>query len=316
MSSGNPNWATELNNLFDPSTMIATLTVQDVNIIQSTLDCLDCQQSETNTALNSTAASASAPPPPVPPVIPSEPATFVSTEPPLFTAPSTFKGKASEIEEFIQAVEDAVDLRLTSLHTDGQKCLYMSTLLGDGAPKQWYCSIRLNKSSLLGSFTEFTDSAAAYASRFLELLVHVNWTDETKIDNFYRNLKPSVKDLISNTKWESCPKTFLDYAVFAIDCDNRVHKQELEPKDESSKKSTNNNTLSSSKSESTLPPGEPMQIDATISKPRGKLTEAEWKHCIDNDLGLYCGKCRKTTDTCPNHPPHVIKCVEEKKDAA
>ncbi|KAK7438872.1 hypothetical protein VKT23_017799 [Stygiomarasmius scandens] len=230
----------------------------------------------------------------------------------------------------------------------------MSTLLADGPPKLWYCTICLSEPHLLDSFTDFisrfkehfgnsnlayntnnklkklvqTGSAAAYASQFSELLVHVNWTEETKIDMFYNGLEASTKDLISNTKCENRPKKYVDYTKFTIDCDNHVHEREQEHKDNSKRsvgngsssslpksgKSTTTSSSTSDSSSNSLPQGEPMQIDATKnSKPQGKLTNTEQKHRIDNGLCLYCSKYSKTTDTCPNCSPQAIKRMEEHK---
>ncbi|KAJ3743003.1 hypothetical protein DFH05DRAFT_1461187 [Lentinula detonsa] len=54
-------------------------------------------------------------------------------------------------------------------------------------------------------------SAAAYASRYHELLVHVDWSEQSKINNFYSNLKTATKDMISITKREDRPNRFDDY---------------------------------------------------------------------------------------------------------
>ncbi|KAF5365818.1 hypothetical protein D9757_015204 [Collybiopsis confluens] len=214
------------------------------------------------------------PPPPQTHFAQSAPAP-ATPKPPTFNAPLPFKGKSSEVEVFINKVIDAVKLQGTSLPTEKMKCMYMATFFGDGGPTQWYYSVRLSNPQLLTSFPDFIDtfcnhfgdsnlaynaknklesmvqtgSAAAYASAFRELLVHVNWTDESKIDTFYKGLKTATKDMISNLERKKRPKVWDDYVTFAIDCDNRAHKRNVERKDEikpSSKLSKNsNNNLSS-----------------------------------------------------------------------
>ncbi|KAF5365987.1 hypothetical protein D9758_006658 [Tetrapyrgos nigripes] len=135
-----------------------------------------------------------------------------------------------------------------------------------------------------------TGSASAYASRFSELVVHVNWSESTKINQFYTNLKTTTKDYISQTKYENRPKKFLDYKKWVIDIDNCVHEREEERKEESPLKSSsspskptknsNSHTTPSNNStaNSSLPPGEPMQVDATkTGKPHLKLSDEEKK---------------------------------------
>ncbi|KAF5339905.1 hypothetical protein D9758_015029 [Tetrapyrgos nigripes] len=285
------------------------------------------------------------------PVRPSSPPPSSSYKPPSFTPPTPFKGKATDVETFIDSVQDAVELLGRTLTTDRQKCIYMATLFAE-APKQWYRAIRTSKPELLDSFTDFitsfrahfgesniayvannklkklvqTGSAASYASRFLELLVHVNWTDETKIDMFYSGLKTATKDLISNTPRSERPKTFLDYSQWVITCDNRVHEREQERRDEGGKKTSNgmSSKPSSSKSHSstnptpstsnTLPLGEPMQIDASkTGVVQGKLTSEERQRRKDQGLCLYCGRCGKQADECPNRSEQAIKRMAQRK---
>jgi hypothetical protein len=50
------------------------------------------------------------------------------------------------------------------------------------------------------------------------------------------------------------------------------------------------------------------EINAFQGKLRkwGKLTPEEWKHCMDNNLCLYCGKAKHKAQDCrapPNHFP-------------
>ncbi|KAG5640749.1 hypothetical protein DXG03_007313 [Asterophora parasitica] len=138
-----------------------------------------------------------------------------------FHKPRIFKGKAADVKQFIQDVQDAVHLLCTSLQVEFDCCVYMAMFFDDGSPKQWYISIKINKTHLLQDFEAFckafknhfgnpdvagdannklltlkqTGSAAAYAAHYMELLVHIDWSEQTKINNFYRKLKPAVKDM-------------------------------------------------------------------------------------------------------------------------
>ncbi|KAF5367904.1 hypothetical protein D9757_011236 [Collybiopsis confluens] len=200
------------------------------------------------------------PQPPVPTPAPaptSVPVTVTAGKPPSFEKPDRFKGKSSEVETFVGAIQDAVELQGNSLTTERSKCIYMSTFL-ENSPKQWYCGIKKSHPLLLESFPLFimafidhfgdsnlaynatgklekltqTGSAAAYAARFRELLVYVNWTEDSKINQFYKNLKPATKDLIATKKRSKRPTNFNKYVEFVIEYDNCVHERETERKEE------------------------------------------------------------------------------------
>ncbi|KAF5343859.1 hypothetical protein D9758_015895 [Tetrapyrgos nigripes] len=137
----------------------------------------------------------------------------------------------------------------------------MTTLLADGSLKQWYFSVSTGEPDLLNSFDEHfkihfgnsnleynaeqklkklkqIGSASTYTSRFSELVVHVDWSESTKINQFYTNLKTATKDQISQTKCDDCPKTFNEYKKWTIDINNRVHERREEHKEKSTSKSS------------------------------------------------------------------------------
>ena len=123
-----------------------------------------------------------------------------------------------------------------------------------------------------------------------------------KIDTFYRKLKPTVKDIISYTLVDKCPKTFKKYADFCIDIDNRMHKHEVECHHEakplnsakSSNSSCNTHNSSStahippafpSSSSTVLPAGKPMEIDMMkTGKPHGPLTPVVFEGPVQSGL--------------------------------
>jgi len=236
---------------------------------------------------------------------------------------------------------------------DQDKCIYMASFFEEGAAKQWYISVRISQTHLLDSFEDFHNefqahfgnpnvatsakykidalsqmgSVASYAARYFKLLVHVDWSEQTKIDTFYRKLKPAVKDIISYTPVDKCPKTFKKYVDFCIDIDNHVHEREVdhchEAKPSNSSKSSNpsHHTHNSSapvhshsspafpsSSSTPLPAGEPMEIDATkTGKPRGPLTPEECQRHKDLKLCLYCGGPNHDAKSCPNMPKAAKK---------
>jgi hypothetical protein len=267
-----------------------------------------------------------------------------------FREPKLFKGKADDVPGFLLEINDVIALSRNGLPTDQDKCLYMASFFDEGAAKQWYGSVRISQANLLDSFEDFcaefqahfgnpnvattakykidalsqTGSVANYAARYFELLVHVDWSEQTKIDTFYRKLKPAVKDIISYTPVDKRPNTFKKYVDFCIDIDNRVHEREVERRHEakssnlgkpsSSSRNTNNSSFSprvpsaSTSSSSALPPGEPMEIDATkTGKPRGPLTPEERQRRKDLKLCLYCGGANHTAHSCPNMPEAAKK---------
>ncbi|KAF5375230.1 hypothetical protein D9758_000556 [Tetrapyrgos nigripes] len=208
--------------------------------------------------------------------------TTLTVKPPSFTQPDKFKCKSSDVEYFIREMTDAIELlvlRCQRRVSTGEPTLLnsFSTFVerfkdhfGD-SNLEYNTELKLKKLKQMGS-------AADYASRFSELVVHVDWSESTKINQFYTNLKTATKDQISQTKHDEHLKTFLDFKKCVIDIDNRVHEREEERKEETSKSSsppsssknnrpsnspTTPSTSHNSSLSSSLPPGEPMQVDAT-----------------------------------------------------
>ncbi|KAG5641633.1 hypothetical protein DXG03_004570 [Asterophora parasitica] len=177
-------------------------------------------------------------------------------------------GKAADVPKFLQDICDAVQLSRAQLPLKEDCCVYMASFLEDGSPKQWYTYVKKSETHLLQDFDAFckafeahfgnpditgnannkllalvqTGSTAAHASRYTELLIHVDWSEQTKIDNFYCSLKTSVKDVIVLTHLQDHPKVFKKYVNFVIKIDNCVHccKQEckLEAKVNATKSAT------------------------------------------------------------------------------
>ncbi|ESK81264.1 hypothetical protein Moror_8480 [Moniliophthora roreri MCA 2997] len=170
---------------------------------------------------------------------------------------------------------------VSQIVSDHDKCLYFSTYLGSGAPKEWYNSVELNNRTLLDDFAKFTESfkkhfrdsnivataqsklddlyqtgsAAQYIAWFNEWVIHLNLTDTSKIHMLYRHLKTFVKDAI----------TFID---------DQIHEQDQEKKKDykpNGKPKTSNDTEPNNipSIPTTMPSsGEPMEIDTIkVSKP-------------------------------------------------
>ncbi|KAI3618821.1 hypothetical protein WG66_015017 [Moniliophthora roreri] len=184
--------------------------------------------------------------------------------------------------------------------SDHDKCLYFSTYLGSGAPKEWYNSVKLNNRTLLDDFTKFTESfkkhfgdsnivataqsklddlyqtgsAAQYIAWFNEWVIHLDLTDTSKIHMLYGHLKTSVKDAITFVSKTTQPTKFKEYCDLITKIDDQIHEQDREKKKDykpNGKPKTSNDTEPNNipSIPTTMPSsGEPLEIDATkVSKP-------------------------------------------------
>jgi hypothetical protein len=71
---------------------------------------------------------------------------------PKFKKPRTFNRKATSVTPFLQEVQNTVFLSHQSLLSKKDKCVYLSTYLGNGSPKDWYNSVEKQQGELLYSF--------------------------------------------------------------------------------------------------------------------------------------------------------------------
>ena len=154
--------------------------------------------------------------------------------------------------------------------------------------------------------------------------------NKSKIAAFKEGLKDQVRDLLITVRPK--PTHFDDFVKTCIEIDNAVHENELEKRHAKSgdaSKNTNRShpkqnqpstghgtaTMSApSSSTPTLPPGEPMMIDAIKTK-CGLLTQAEHDCRRANKLCMYCGG-QHQIDACPNMSDAAKKCLADKKRLA
>ncbi|KAK1234122.1 hypothetical protein PQX77_002679 [Marasmius sp. AFHP31] len=110
-----------------------------------------------------------------------------------------------------------------------------------------------------------------------------------------------------------------------IKIDNRLHEREVDTQHENRSANTSTafnknegflatglsngskNSHSNTTITPTLPPGEPMEIDAIRTKKRQPLTETEQKRRHDNGLCMYCGGKGHAAASCPNISPEAKK---------
>ena len=265
--------------------------------------------------------------------------------------PRQFTGKASDVKAFLDKITDYMYLQCRQIMTNYEQSLLFSLYLANGNPKSWYQVICNSSPEKLNDFNSLvedfhhhfsdsdlkstayhkikalcqTGSCAAYASRFCELVVYLDWTDKSKIAAFKEGLKDQVRDLLVMVRPK--PTIFDNFDKICIEFDNAVHENELDKWHAKSggdaSKSTNCShpkqiqsnlqpvTTTASSSTPVLLPGEPMPINATKTK-RGPLTQAQRNHRCTNKLCMYCGG-QHQIDSCPNMSDAAKKCFTDKK---
>lgn len=267
-----------------------------------------------------------------------------------FREPRTFNGKADQVHAFIRDIRACIELQVDAFFSDRRRALYLSLYLGESAIA-WYNAITVSPErkyllddfeALLSDFEAHflnvnlvrkahrdlenlrqTGSVSAYASRFREILVYLNLSEETKIEQFYSGLKDPIKDNLSGQM--SIPTESLDnYIEYCIRIDDRLHERELERRHDS-KSGTNRSrdqrhqnsnrvpaqtarplyTDSSAQSQHT-----PMEIDAVR---QGPLSEDEKTRRRKEGLCLYCGQGDHIISKCPNMSDRVKKSFEQRR---
>jgi hypothetical protein len=239
--------------------------------------------------------------------------------------PRMYNGTTAEVEPFIDEIE--TNIRLQRMNNDLDKTGYLSTYLKDGNAKTWYYTIKSYNVSLLSNFPAFIaafrahfadpnysrtalrkikalkqqGSCASYTARFLELLPHVNFSDQTKLGQFKEGLKPAVRDLCRGVRPK--PAKFDEYLNLAIDFDNDLHEDELATRERSHSSRPSASSSRPAPRHVASPPAAssevvPMEVDAV--KFRGPLTEAEKDRRRQLGLCMYCAGAGHNADTCPN----------------
>lgn len=151
-----------------------------------------------------------------------------------------------------------------------------------------------------------TGSCAAFTNQFIEVLAELDWTEQTKIQEYYDRLKDSVKLTLCNRKGRYFSLEFNEYSKACIDIDNEHHSLSLDTSHRSSTTSTfpsrkpfHPPTPSISTSLSGNNDVVPMEI---YSIRRGPLTTEE-KARRKKELGLcmsHCGQGKHFAAACPN----------------
>lgn len=258
--------------------------------------------------------------------------------------PRMFNGSITDVEPFIDEVE--TNIRLQRMTQDLDKTGYFSTYLKDGNPKTWYYMVKTHSAHLLSNFPAFlaafraqfadpnyprtalrlikalrqTGSCANYAARFKELLPHVQFSEQTKLDQFKEGLKATVRDQVRGVRPK--PATFDAYVDLAIDFDNDLHEDELAARERARDSRSHANTSRSAPRTTAPTPSTstatsstastevvPMEVDAV--KFRGPLTQEEKDRRRRLNLCMYCAGAGHNADACPNKSSKA-----KKRDAA
>lgn len=312
-----------------------------------------------NIGANAPGAAAPAPAPlPVPGPIEIHPANPRLAK---IKEPSTFTGKVSDVISFISEMRQRFDYNPASYPTDLHKCMYFGSYLGSGAPKQWYQGSCEADPTFLHNFDAFVDafkrhfgdsdlqgtvrrqlqalrqigSTSTYAARFRELIVHLELTEQSKVEVFWAGLKEQVRYGLAIA---GKPDTINELITRAIKLDNDLHQHQIEttrkkPNHHSaSRDSASKSTQSTSQTTTTTHASNqvvPMDIDAIRTAPRGPITPVERQRRIDNRLCLYCGEEGHMVSVCPksktpfkprprtdNREARISAAVEDKKGAS
>ena len=250
--------------------------------------------------------------------------------------PQYFTGKADHVEKFIREVQTNVNLQRAAFPRDADKVDYMSMYLGTGTPQSWFNAVQRTKphllisweafktefiqrfqtSDLIGKYTRRIEalsqkgSAADFANQYVECLAYIDWSEQVKINQFTRRLKPDLRKLIVNVKR---PATLDEWIPIVIEADNNLHELEIELKRDEKRFKSNNSSQHPNgprpRYDPPTPPAPsstgsndptPMEVDATRQGPRGPLTPEEKELCRRYKLCFYCGAGSHQFKDCPN----------------
>lgn len=245
-----------------------------------------------------------------------------------FREPPVFKGKPKELDGFLFAIQDGIDLQRHAFTSDTERVTYMVGYLGEGSPRAWLTGVRKHSSALLADYSAFvaafkahfsdpdflgtatrhlavlrqTGACSIYAARFRELAAVLDLTEFSRCEYFYNGLKEEVKDGIV---YSGRPTMLDELKKLALAIDNQIYTRSLERTRFSGQCNgvhpPSQSTASPSSTTPTIPPpvSTPMEVDAIRD---GPLTPAERQHRRDQNLCMYCGGPGHQADACTKLP--------------
>ncbi|KAG5220090.1 Retrotransposon-derived protein [Salix suchowensis] len=202
-----------------------------------------------------------APPPPQFPAAPLAPQLAdIPCSTAKFKEPRIFTGKASNVPGFIAEVSDGVELQRAQLPTDKDKCFYMGTYLGNGPQSCGMHPLKLTNHIFYRTSPHSARLSRATSVTKISLEQLIARFKPCAKQTWLERLKDDIKDILVNNL--NPPIGFKDYIDLAMKIDNRI----CQCKFSASVKinlAGNRHHQNPTPSSSMLPPGEPMEIDAT-----------------------------------------------------
>ncbi len=180
-----------------------------------------------------------------------------------------------------------------------------------------------------------TSSCAVFTNQYTEIIAELDWTEQTKIQEYYDRLKDAVKFTLCNRKGRYFLQNFEEYSRVCIDVvDNELHSLSLDTASprfvngvppsspRMSEYSTTDNPfahrpaapapsvlsnpsdyLVTTDIKAPLDPRNPGVVPMEINSiRRGPLTTQEKERRRNERLCLYCGQPDHFVTSCPNKP--------------
>lgn len=247
---------------------------------------------------------------------------------PKVSDPEPFKGERTRFQNFATQLQLKFASDPSAFATDTAKITYAGSYLRDAAYTWFAPYVSTSNGSVdfdnyesfyLALKAAFDDpdsyataersllalkqdkSCSAYYSRFLSLIITLGWKENAvKIHYFRLGLKENLKDLLVG---RSMPIEFGKFAETCIALDNQLYARTIEKKIPVTRIPTSTPLLiptapqPSSPTPTSIPQGEPMELDATARKAYRKA----------NNLCAYCGDPNHWVKECPKAKAKGLK---------
>ncbi|KAF8156744.1 hypothetical protein B0H34DRAFT_625253, partial [Crassisporium funariophilum] len=168
-----------------------------------------------------------------------------------------------------------------------------------------------------------TGSCAAFTNQFIEILAELDWTEQTKVQEYYDRLKENIKTTLCNRKGRYFTNNFDDYSKLCIEIDNELHTLSLDntarnlpstnsssaprrfmyPTSSSSATPFSQTTATTSSTNNQVVPMEVDTVKFKILTEAEKIARKEERKRLG--LCLYCGQGQHMAANCPNKKPRA-----------